>query len=118
MPRALPQPAIAATAIPQIAPPAISPLANRTPGPDSISASERFAERTLRSTSQRTMPPANIPADVVIGRFTPTGTGSDETPISSIAIVRETPQSPRPQGRLCLRIPSVISGIQVPIGLL
>src|SRR2546430_7121071 len=38
----------------------------------------------------RSMPPANIPADVVIGRYTPTATGSDETPISSMAIVRKT----------------------------
>ena len=61
-------PAIAAIAIPPIAPPAISPLENSTPGPDSMSARERLSERTRRSTSQRTIPPANIPADVVIGR--------------------------------------------------
>src|SRR5438105_3152655 len=111
-----PQPAIAATAMPQMAPPAIKPLANNTPGPDSISASERLAERTLRSTSQRTMPPANIPADVVIGRYTPTATGSEDTPISSMAIVRNTPMSTSPQGSLWVRMPSVISAISVALG--
>ena len=102
--------------MPQMAPPAIKPLANRTPGPDSISANERLAERTFRSTSQRMMPPANIPADVVMGRYTPTATGNDCTPISSIAIVRKTPMSTRAHGSRCVRIPSVISAISVALG--
>src|SRR5262245_11166686 len=116
MPRALPHPAIAATTIPQIAPPAITPHANNTPGPDSISASGRLWERTRRSTSQRTTPPANMPAEVVIGRYTPTATGRDETPINSIAIVKNTPIRTRPQGSLWVRIPSVISAIRVALG--
>src|SRR2546428_301838 len=67
-PRALPAPAIAATTMPAMAPPAIIPLENRTPGPDSTSASDRFSDFTRCSTSHRMTPPVNIPADVVIGR--------------------------------------------------
>src|SRR5207237_6563127 len=100
LPRVLPHPAMAATAMPQIAPPAIRPLANSTPGPDSISARDRFVDRTRRSTSQRTIPPANIPADVVSGRYTPTATGNDPTTINSIAIVRKTPISTNAHGSL------------------
>ena len=61
-------PAIPATRMPAIAPPAISPLENSTPGPDSISASERRSAVILRSTSQRITPPANIPDEVDRGR--------------------------------------------------
>src|SRR5207302_843240 len=53
---------------PAIAAPRVAPLANRPPGPDSLPASQRFSDFTRCSTSQRTTPPANIPADVVIGR--------------------------------------------------
>ena len=102
--------------MPQMAPPAISPLAKSTPGPDSISASDRFVERTRRSTSQRTIPPANMPADVVSGRYTPTATGNDPTPISSMAMVRKTPISTKAHGSLCVRMPSVMSAISVALG--
>src|SRR3989441_13108691 len=115
-PRALPAPAMAATTMPAMAPPAIIPLPNRTPGPDSISASERFSDFTRCSTSQRTTPPANIPADVVIGRETPTAPGSAWMPASSRAMDRDTPNSTRAHGRRCVRIPSVISAIRVAFG--
>src|SRR2546428_301835 len=62
-PRALPAPAIAATTMPAMAPPAIIPLENRTPGPDSTSASDRFSDFPRCSTSHRTTPPVNSPAD-------------------------------------------------------
>src|SRR5260370_17210536 len=100
--------------MPQMAPPAIKPLANNTPGPDSISASERLSERTFRSTSQRTIPPANIPADVVIGRYTPPATGNDDTPITSTALVGKTPMSTSPQPTFSLRTPSVLRTLNLP----
>src|SRR5206468_12551753 len=64
-------PAIAASTMPQIAPPAISPLENSTPGPDSSSASDCWLPLARRSINQRITPPANIADDVEIGRYTP-----------------------------------------------
>src|SRR6185436_8777510 len=79
------KPAIAASTMPQIAPPAIRPLENNTPGPDSTSAIDCCAALARRSISQRITPPTNIADDVEIGRYTPTATGSACTPISSMA---------------------------------
>src|SRR5207247_2092954 len=49
-------PAIAASTIPQMAPPAMRPLANNTPGPDSTSAIDCCRACARRSMSQRTTP--------------------------------------------------------------
>src|SRR5438045_1763925 len=109
-------PAIAASTMPQIAPPAIRPLEKSTPGPDSISAIDCCAALARRSISQRTMPPTNIADDVEIGRYTPTATGSACTPISSIAIVMNTPSNTSAHGSLCVRMPSVTSAMIVALG--
>src|SRR3989442_10087920 len=69
-----------------MAPPAIRPLENSTPGPDSSSAIDCCRAWARRSMSQRTTPPTNMADEVEIGRYTPTATGSACTPISSIAI--------------------------------
>ena len=105
-----------ATAMPAIAPPAISPLEKSTPGPDSTSAIDWFDVLMRRSTSQRTRPPANIADEVEIGRYTPTATGSDCTPISSMPIVMKTPSSTSPQGSFWVRMPSVTSAMIVALG--
>src|SRR2546430_16252364 len=59
-----------------MAPPAIRPLANSTPGPDSTWASDCCRACARHSISHRTRPPANIADEVEIGRETPTATGS------------------------------------------
>src|SRR5437879_10325338 len=73
----------AARITPVIAPPAMSPDENNTPGPESAPGPSRSSAENRRSTSQRSTPPAIIVADVEIGRYTPTHTGSDGTPTGS-----------------------------------
>jgi len=48
----------------------------------------------------------NIVAEVEIGRYTPTATGSEGTPSISIAIARNAPMRSRPHGSFWVRIPS------------
>ena len=57
-----------AMVMPAIAPPAMSPLENSTPGPDSTWARDSLSLERLRSTSQRMIPPMNMEAEVEIGR--------------------------------------------------
>ena len=63
------------------------------------------------STSQRTTPPMNIVADVEIGRYTPTATGSEGMPRISIAIARNAPMRMSPHGSFCVRMPSTTSAM-------
>src|SRR4051812_12116942 len=94
-----------------MAPPAINPDENRTPGPESASADSRSAAVMRRSMSHRMMPPTNIEADVEMGRYTPTATGSDGMPTNSMAIARNAPMRMSPHGSFWVRMPSTTSAM-------
>ena len=103
---------MAASTMPVMAPPPISPDEKSTPGPESLLVSAApCVAATRRSTSQRSAPPMNIVADVEIGRYTPTATGSELMPKISIAIARNAPIRIRPHGSFCVRMPSTTSAM-------
>ena len=66
--------------------------------------------------SQRTTPPANIADEVEIGRYTPTATGSACTPMSSMAMVMNTPSITSTHGSWWVRMPSAMSAMIVALG--
>ena len=105
-------PTSTANRMPQIDPPAISPELNSVPAPSSDSSFTPL----LRSTHQRTSPPAKIGAVVATGRYAPTANDSEWMPHSSSVTARNTPTSTRPHGRFWLRSPLMIVAISVACG--
>src|SRR5688572_26629818 len=98
--------------IPASEPPAMSPELNRVPE----LMSDSSAVPVLRSTNQRTRPPAKIGAVVAIGRYEPTAKESDLMPHSSRVTEMKTPTSTSPHGRFWLSNPLMIVDISVACG--
>ena len=72
--------------------PAIRPELKRVP----LLISDSSFRPVLRSTHQRTTPPAKIGAVVAIGRYEPTANDSDRIPQSSSVTEMNTPTSTSP----------------------
>ena len=93
-------------------PPAIRPELNSVPA----LISDSLVCPVLRSTYQRTTPPAKIGAVVAIGRYEPTANDSEWMPHSSSVTEMNTPTSTRPHGRFWLSSPLMIVAISVACG--
>ena len=78
-----------------IDPPAMSPELNSVPAPSSDSSFTPL----LRSTYQRTSPPAKIGAVVATGRYAPTANDSEWMPHSSSVTGEEDADEDEPHGR-------------------
>src|SRR5829696_325431 len=98
--------------MPASEPPAIRPEEKSVPDPTSDSSETPV----LRSTNQRTRPPAKIGAVVAIGRYEPTANDSEWMPHNSSVIEMNTPTRTSPHGRFWLSRPLMIVDISVACG--